>query len=250
MVRLDADGAIASITLDRPDRRNALTPDMLDEVPSLVRRAEQAARVIVLRGEGQVFCAGFDLSLCRDDPTGETMKSLLRGLSMAVRSLRRSRLPVVAAGHAAAIAGGCALLGGADFVITNDEARLGYPVLRLGVSPAVSAPFLRAGVGDAACRERLLDTGLISGGEAARIGLAWRSLARPEAVAPAAMELAERLAYKSAPALAATKAWLNEIDGTGAAHWPDRALDASLGLAGGAEERAMLPAAWGGGERG
>jgi len=249
MVRLDIAGAVASITLDRPDRRNALSPEMLDAIPAMVDRAARDARVIVLRGEGRAFCAGFDLSLCRDDPSGETMRSLLRGLSMAVRSLRRSRVPVVAAAHGAAIAGGCALLGGGDFVITNDDARLGYPVLLLGVSPAVSAPFLRAAVGDAACRERLLDTGLISGREAARIGLAWRSVPGPEAVHPTAMELAERLLSKSAAALAATKAWLNEIDATGAAHWPDRALEASLGLAGGGEERSMLPAAWGGGAR-
>lgn len=250
MLRLDIAGAVASITLDRPDRRNALSPEMLDAIPAMVDRGARDARVIVLRGEGRAFCAGFDLSLCRDDPAGETMRSLLRGLSMAVRSLRRCRVPVVAAAHGAAIAGGCALLGGADFVITDDEARLGYPVLLLGVSPAVSAPFLRAAVGDAACRERLLDTRLIAGREAARIGLAWRSVPGPEAVLPTAMELAERLLSKSAAALVATKALLNEIDETGAAHWPDRALEASLRLAGGGEERSMLPAAWGGGARG
>ncbi|MCL4742225.1 MAG: enoyl-CoA hydratase/isomerase family protein [Phycisphaerales bacterium] len=247
MVRLDIPGAVASITLDRPDRRNALTPEMLDAIPALVDRAARDARAIVLRGEGRVFCAGFDLSLCRDDPAGETMRSLLRGLSTAVRSLRGCRVPVVAAAHGAAIAGGCALLGGADFVITNDHARLGYPVLLLGVSPAVSAPFLRATVGDAACRERLLDSALISGREAERIGLAHHSTTDPEAVLPTAMELAESLTLKSAAALAATKAWLNEIDGTGGSYWPGMALGASLGLAGGEEERSMLPAAWTGG---
>lgn len=246
MIRLDTAQGVASITLDRPDRRNALTPEMLDAIPALVDQAAKNAGVIVFRGEGRVFCAGFDLWLCRDDPDGETMRSLLRGLSTAVRSLRGCRVPVIAAAHGAAIAGGCALLGGADFVITNDDARLGYPVLHLGISPAVSAPFLRAGVGDSACRERLLDIGLISGREAVRIGLAWRSVGDAEAVLPAAMELSQRLALNSPAALAATKVWLNEIDGTGAPAWPDRALEASLGLAGGAEERSMLPAAWGG----
>ncbi|GIK20127.1 MAG: enoyl-CoA hydratase/isomerase family protein [Leptolyngbya sp. PLA2] len=245
MIRLDFDCTIASITLDRPDRRNALTPEMLDAIPGMVDQAAQSARVIVLQGAGQAFCAGFDLSLCKDDPIGDTMKSLLRGLSMAVRSLRACRVPVVAAAHGAAVAGGCALLGGADFVIANDEARLGYPVLRLGVSPAVSAPFLRAAVGDALCRERLLDTGLISGREAARLGWVWRSVPDPDSVRTAAFELAQRLIPKSAAALAATKRWLNTIDGTENTEWPERALQASLRLAGGAEERAMLPAAWG-----
>lgn len=235
---------LGEIVIDRPDKRNALTPAMLEDLPARVLEleADGAVRAIVLRGQGQVFCAGFDLSLCRE--TSDALGAMLRGLSLSVRTMRRCTKPVVVAAQGAAIAGGCALLGGADLVVTSQCAKLGYPVVRLGISPAVTAPFLRLAVGDRPLRARLLDPQLFDGVEARRIGLATLCVDTPEDVVPRAQIEAMRLAAKPPGAYATTKRWLNEIEGSAEDDQIDRALAVSLGLVGGEEERALLAQMW------
>jgi methylglutaconyl-CoA hydratase len=235
---------VAEIILDRPDKRNALTPDMLRE---LVRAAEQCnvdddVRAIVLRGEGRVFCAGFDLDLCRDDQS--VLPALLRELSAAVRALRRARIPVVCAAHGGAIAGGCALLGGADIVVTDMRAKLGYPVTRLGISPAVTTPALCANVTGSGARRLLLAPSLVDGEAAQRLGMAHLVVETPEDVTARAQIEAGKLARKPTSGLQATKAWMNTLDGTADDHPFDRALEVSLSLSGGEEERELLARFW------
>ena len=241
MIDIRIEDGVRIITLSRPDKRNALTPDMLE---ALVRAVNECTeRALLLRGEGRVFCAGFDLTLSRDDHT--ILPRLLAGLSQAIRALRAAGPPVVIAAHAAAIAGGCALLGGADFVITNHDAKLGYPVLLLGISPAVSGPSLIDTCGDRRARELMLHPRLISGADALRMGLVAESLPDPAAVDTRAHALARELAAKPPVALARTRAWLNTIESHRRS--PDAfdvALDVSLGLVDGAEGRRMLAAAW------
>lgn len=238
MISVEPDGDVAVIRLDRAEKRNALTPPMLASLAGAFDRASSAGAV-VLSGVGDVFCAGFDLSLCRDD-TG-TLARLLEGLSKAVVAMRTTPAPIVLCAHGAAIAGGCALLGGADLVITDAGAKLGYPVLRLGISPAVTTPFLRNSVGDGACRARVLDPAVIDGREALRIGLAHECLDDRAACEPRALELARSLAAKPRESLRWTKAWLNTV-----APWPAAgdALAVSLSLVGGDEEARMLPQVW------
>jgi enoyl-CoA hydratase/carnithine racemase len=172
------------------------------------------------------------------------MRSLLTGLSNVIAALRKCPCPVVIAAHGAAIAGGCALLGGADFVITNATAKMGYPVTRLGVSPAVSSPFLRQMVSDGSARARLLDSELINGTTACAIGLAHECVDDADAVVPRAMELARALAAKPPGALRETKRWLNHLDGSCDGETIHGALHASLGLVGGDEERMFLNRMW------
>ncbi|MFM9995612.1 MAG: enoyl-CoA hydratase/isomerase family protein [Phycisphaerales bacterium] len=238
MIRVEHDGALAFVVIDRADRRNALMPEMLVAMRDRAAEAAKTARVLVLRGEGAVFCSGFDLKLCREHPDGSVMRALLTNLGAVIGALRALPIPVVVAAHGAAIAGGCALLGGADVAVADRGAKLGYPVVKIGVSPAVSAPFLRLGTGDGAARARLLEPELISGEEAARVGLVHALVDRPADVLPRAIEIARDLAGKPPHTIAATKAWLNEIDGAGA--FAARGLDVSLGLAGGEEERERL----------
>ncbi|HBS28210.1 MAG TPA: enoyl-CoA hydratase [Phycisphaerales bacterium] len=248
--RLDHGGpgfaGVAEIVLDRAEKRNALTPAMLDEmvVRAEALNADPSVRAIVLRGEGSVFCAGFDLSLCRDDPT--PLAEMLRGLARAIRALRRGRVPVVAAAHGGAIAGGCALLGAADLVVGDRRGKYGYPVVSLGISPAVSAPTLRRAVGERAARARLLDPALIDGDEAKRIGLLDLCTEIPEDVVPRAQIEAGALGRKPPGALAATKRWLNEVEGTLGDAELDTALAASLAIVGSREERERLATLFGG----
>lgn len=236
MIRVEHHGPVTILLLDRPEKRNALLPEMLLDLGRALASLPATTRVVVMSGRGDVFCSGFDLAACAA-PDGVVTRALLTELSALIAAMKRCPHPVVLGAQGAAIAGGCALLGGADVVVSDLEARLGYPVLRLGISPAVSAPFLAAHIGQGPCRARLLDTGLISGHEAMQIGLVHEIVGEASLVLPRARELAERLAAKPAGALAATKAWLQELELARNPDAPRRGLEASLAGVGGEEER-------------
>lgn len=238
MIRVEECGGVGTITLARPEVRNALTPGMLTDLAAAVEDLGGRSGCVLVGGEGSVFCAGFDLSICRESADGAVMRALLAGLDGAVRAMRACPTPVVLACQGAAIAGGCALVAGADFAVADRGAKLGYPVVLLGISPAVSAATLGPRVGFGPARVRMLDPGLISGEEAAGIGLVSDLVETRGEVAGAARRLAEQLAAKPSGALAATKRWLGELDGT--IGMGDAGLEVSLGLTGGAEERRLL----------
>ena len=241
MIQVEPIGEVAIIRLDRAEKRNALTPKMLASLCGTLDRAA-SARAIVLSGVGEVFCAGFDLTLCRDDDA--VLGELLEGLSKAVRAIRQAPCPVVASAHGAAIAGGCALAGACDIIVTDRGAKLGYPVVRLGLSPAVNAPTLRASVGDGPTRARSLDPALIDGTEALRIGLAHHCVGTAGESEALAIKLAQELERKPRHGLAYTKRWLGELDGTLDEDGLERALQVSMSLVGSAEQRERLADVW------
>ena len=243
LVKIELIDQVGVISLNRPDKRNAMVPAMLDQLNAAVLDTVTKAQALVLVGEGSVFCAGFDLKQCANDPSGELMRALLTGLSTCVRSMRAIEIPVVLGVRGAAVAGGCALLGGADVVIADEQAKLGYPVVKIGVSPAVSAAFMLASITPGAVRSRLIDTKLLSGIEAKQIGLVHETVDDPDGVRSRAIELANTLASKPGSGVRATKQWLNEI----CAPMSDRAqdgLDVSLSLTGSQEEQERLAALW------
>lgn len=219
--------------LSRPERRNALTPDMLGDLAERIEHATDA-RTMLLLGEGKAFCAGFDLDLCVGPHGDANLKSLLTGLSRCIAAMRALPIPVVIGVQGAAIAGGCALLGGGDVVVAHPDAKLGYPVTRLGISPAVSAPFVATPPGQA--RRLMLDPGLIDARRGCEIGLVHELHDDPAA---RATEQADQLADKPQHALAATKHWLNELTPADAEH----GLATSLGLVGDAESHRLIAAA-------
>ncbi len=237
-------GPVVVVRLARPERRNAQTPEMLSRLTRLIRDVGACAdaRAVVLSGRGETFCSGFDLSLCREDPG--VLSELLFALSHATRAMRECPLPVVVSAHGGAIAGGCALAAAADFALTNADAKLGYPVVRLGISPAVNAPALGATIGPGPARVRALDPGLISGREAHRLGLVHECLETWSEVEPRSIALARELAQKPAVALAETKRWLNDLDHSTDASRLDEALHASLALVGTPEQTERLAELW------
>ncbi len=241
MIQFEARGEVAIIRLDRAAKKNAQTPAMLASLCATIRTS-LSARAIVLSGVGDVFCAGFDLSSARDDES--VLPALLRGLASAVRELRGAPCPVVGSAHGAAIAGGCALLCGCDFVVTDRGAKLGYPAVKLGISPAVSAHHLACCVGAGSARTRLLDPGVVGGEEAVRIGLASHLVETPGECEAKAAEVATALAAKPRHALGYTRRWLNELEGSLAEDRLGRALAASLSGVGADEQRTMLGKAW------
>lgn len=246
MILVTTANAVTTIALDRADKRNALTPAMSGALEKAILNAATSARAggtnaVVLTGEGDVFCAGFDLTLCKDDDT--VLEQLLRGLAACVKALRGVPCPVVVSAHGAAIAGGCALLGGCDIVVTHAGAKLGYPVLPLGISPAVSAPTLMSLTGAGHARTLQLGGRVISGEDALRMGLAHECVGSAEACKARAAQIAMELAGKPPHALAATKAWVQELDPAGDSVVA-AALQASLSLVNSAEQRSLLPTAW------
>lgn len=240
MVIVDNTPPIAVIRLSRPEKRNAMTPEMLRELLAAIQQPPDGTRALVICGVGAAFCAGFDLAMCKADTSGKTMRELLSGLSACVRWMRASALPIVVAAHGSAIAGGCALVAAADVVVADRGCKLGYPVVRIGVSPAVNAPFVNEALGPGRSRERLLDTALVRAEHAD--GLVHELVDGPADVLARAMAVAGQLAAKGPAAIAATKKLLADIAATRSMDAAERSLAASLSLVGGDEERRMLGA--------
>jgi methylglutaconyl-CoA hydratase len=245
MIRTTIEGGLGRIAIARPERRNALTPDMLDALSRAANELGPACDVILMYGEGPAFCAGFDLDLCRDDPGGAVLGQLLEGLWGAVRAFQAQPCPVIMAVHGAAIAGGCALLGGADIVVAEHNTKLGYPVTRLGISPGVSAPFLSAQIPSGAVRELQLDPGLITCQRARDLGLVSEEVDGPEATIEQATRIALDVRSKPREAVRATRRWLQELSAL-PGEGEDMGLRTSMGLVGGDEVSRMLPRAWSG----
>jgi len=234
VIRIVLDGPLTVVEFARPEKRNALTVAMIDDARAGIESAVRS-RAVVLAGQGPAFSTGFDLSSVAGDDA--QLAALLRALAGLLGAIRACPCPVVCAAHGAALAGACAIAAASDVTVTDKDARLGYPVLRLGVSPAVSAPALIEAVGAGPARARMLDSGVIDGRRAVEIGLVHECAPDGDACRDRAVEIARALAEKPPHALAATKRWLNEIGGAGV--HADAALRASLATAGTEEQRSM-----------
>ncbi|MBL0869758.1 MAG: enoyl-CoA hydratase/isomerase family protein [Phycisphaerales bacterium] len=244
LVRIETHDAVTVILLSRVDKRNAMTPTMLDELLSAIDHATTAnpCRALILSGDGPIFCGGFDLKLCHQTPG--TLKQLLTKLASCIQRLRSLDIPVIIAAQGGAIAGAAALLSACDFALSNREATIGYPVVPLGISPAVSAPTLSQRVGKGGARRLQLDPGLITGEEAARLGLIDICCDIREDVLPRAQRLARELISKPAHAYAATKLLLRELEELSGSAWSEEGLNASLKLADNPDQQTRLGAIW------
>jgi enoyl-CoA hydratase len=182
-VRYSVDGAIATILMDRPERRNALNHQMLDDLDGAFDAAERdpTVRVVILAGNGPSFCSGYDLggSYYITPPQGGwTVGSgldRLRGIEDRYRRIWDFAKPTIARVHGHAIAGGCYLQLLCDISVAADDAVLGHPAVRLG--GVSSMPLWQVVLGPKVARYLLFTGRTVSGAEAARIGLV--SLAVP-----------------------------------------------------------------------
>jgi methylglutaconyl-CoA hydratase len=218
-LRLHRDGPVATITFADPDRRNALSAAMFDALEPAIGSVEAATssgaadscRVLRLRGEGSAFCAGFDLDAMAEDGL---LPSFLERLGAVCRRLRRLDAIVVAEVHGPAVAGGCAIVSACDIVHAGPDARFGYPVHRLGISPAVSIPTLLPAIESGGARHLMLGGDLIDAATALRLGLAHAVHADREHLASGVAALCDRLAAMDAVTIRETKRHLNTLDGT------------------------------------
>jgi methylglutaconyl-CoA hydratase len=207
---------VLTLALNRPDKRNALSSQLIGRLAEALDAADLDAeiRVVVLRGEGPDFCAGADLAELRASAgrdAGENEADAMRLGELFLR-LRRLPKPVVAAVHGNALAGGCGLATACDLVVATETARFGYPEIQRGFVPAMVLAMLRRLVGEGVAFD-LVGTGrVLSAQDAAHLGLVAR-LAPDRELDRVLQSVVEPLASGSATALALTKQLLYELDG-------------------------------------
>jgi enoyl-CoA hydratase/carnithine racemase len=198
---------VASVTLNRPDVRNALSATLIRELEQALAtlEADPAARVIVLSGAGdKAFCAGADLKGVGDRGTTLQARESFGGLARILEAMARMKTPVIAKVHGFALAGGCGLAAGCDIVVAADDAVFGLPEIKIGLLPLiVMAPILRS-VGRKRGMLMILSGEQVSAREAYEMGLVSRLVPRAE-LSPAVDALARALAGFSPTALGLAK---------------------------------------------
>lgn len=216
LLEIDARTGTADLVLNRPERRNALDAALVAALKTALRRADadERVRVIALRGAGPDFCAGADLRELQATVNAGPEASLADAESLGeLFALPRALgKPVVAVVHGRALAGGCGLATACDLVLAAEDARLGYPEVKLGFVPAMVMAILRRSVGEKRAFELVALGDTIDASAALECGLVNRVFPAPSFEAEVADYL-ERLARRSASALALSKRLLYDIDG-------------------------------------
>jgi enoyl-CoA hydratase/carnithine racemase len=180
---VDVTGGVGTITLNRPEVRNALNQTMVSEIEAGLETLERDAdaRVIVLRGAGErAFCAGADLKGVGDRGTTLAARESFSGLARILEAMARMKTPIIARVHGYALAGGCGLAAGCDIVVAAEDAVFGLPEIKIGVLPLiVMGPILRM-VGRKRAMLMILAGEQFSGREAFEMGLVSRVVPRAD----------------------------------------------------------------------
>jgi methylglutaconyl-CoA hydratase len=160
---------ITLITLNRPERRNALTIELMRELTVAVEEAaaDPKQRILILRGAGKAFCTGLDLEEAAKESPHATAEVVARTLL----ALAETRLVTIAIVHGAAVAGGAGIMSACDFVIAAERTKIGYPEVRRGLVAGLVMTFLRRQLRERDLRELLLASELIDAERAREIGL-------------------------------------------------------------------------------
>jgi methylglutaconyl-CoA hydratase len=196
-IELTETSGVAIITLNRPDKRNAITYELIEDLLGALREvAHSNAQVLILTGAGKAFCSGMDLENLKTLIGRSPEQSLEDSRTMAslFRTLYDFPKPTIAAVNGAAIAGGTGLATLCDFTLAVPEAKFGYTEVRIGFVPAIVSTFLLRQAGEKIARDLLLTGRLFDAAEAQRIGLVTEIvsadllLQRAEAIAAQLME--------------------------------------------------------------
>ena len=211
-VELALEGGVATLTLNRPDKRNAISFELIDDLlRALDEVAKSDAIVLILTGAGKAFCSGMDLENLKA-LLGRTPEQNLEDSQTMVRLFRALyEFPkvTIAAVNGAAIAGGTGLALLCDFTLAVPEAKFGYTEVRIGFVPAIVSTFLVRQVGEKQARDLLLTGRLFGTDEALRMGLI-SEMVPPENLMSRARQLAALLMENSAASLRATKQLLTD----------------------------------------
>jgi methylglutaconyl-CoA hydratase len=200
-------GELATITLNRPEKRNAISTRMIEELVAALDEAEKGAGcAVIITGTGKAFCSGMDLDGLRAIATQSSQENMEDSRRMAKMFLRIYSFPkpVISAVNGAAIAGGCGIATLADFTLAVPEAKFGYTEVKIGFIPALVSVFLRRQVGEKITRDLLLSGRILDAAEAQRLGLVSEIVAA-DSLLPRARELAGTLLASSPTSIARTK---------------------------------------------
>jgi methylglutaconyl-CoA hydratase len=200
---------ITVVTLNRPERRNALTLELLTELCAAINIAsgQPEQRVLILRGSGASFCTGLDLKEAADQTKAHATAEMVANTLLTVS---QTRLVTVAAVHGAAVAGGAGIMSACDFVVAGEKTKIGYPEVRRGLVAGLVMTFLRRQVGERNMRELLFSGELIDAARAKEIALVNRVVAA-EDVMNEAKKFAASVLQGAPGALAQTKRLVEEL---------------------------------------
>lgn len=216
MVLTEILNKIGYISLNRPEKRNALGPDLIRALDEAFQQFESddQVKVIVLRANGKAFCAGADLAYLQDLQGFSFAENLEDSLRLKQLFARIYSLPkvVIAEVQGHAIAGGCGLMSVCDFAFTVPEALFGYTEVRIGFIPALVSVFLQEQIGGAKTQELLLSGELVSAEKAKELGLV-NEIVSPEELADRVAGFASNLIQNnSSNSMAQTKILLRKLD--------------------------------------
>jgi methylglutaconyl-CoA hydratase len=211
-LQLDFDSGIATLTLNRPDKRNAISYELIDDLLRALEEVQDSpAQVLIVTGAGKAFCSGMDLdnlkALTARTPD-ETVEDS-RKMASLFRALYDFPKPTIAAVNGAAVAGGTGIATLCDFTLAVPDAKFGYTEVRIGFVPAIVSTFLLRQVGEKIARDLLLTGRLFDAQEALRIGLI-NEIVPAEKLLDRARELAGQLMENSPTSLTYTKRLLRE----------------------------------------
>lgn len=215
-VLYSVDGAVARITLNRPDKRNALNAAVIAGIKDALREAshDERVRVVVITGAGKDFCSGADLSQLQQiaqasvSENAEDARSLLELFIL----IRQIHVPVVAAVTGRALAGGCGLASACDLVLASASARFGYPEVKIGFVPAMVMAILRRNVSEKRAFELLTRGAELNAEQAHEFGLINKVYA-DEHFEAEVQSYVNEFAKLSRSAVALTKTLLYQMDG-------------------------------------
>jgi methylglutaconyl-CoA hydratase len=211
-LHLAHESRIATITLNRPDKRNAISYELIEDLlAALDEVANSSALVLILTGAGKAFCSGMDLENLKALVGRLPEQNLKDSETMArlFRSLYDFPRPTIAAVNGAAIAGGCGLATLCDFTLAVSDAKFGYTEVHIGFVPAIVSTFLLRQVGEKHARDLLLTGRIVGAEEAYRIGLI-NEIVPAEKLSERARELASQLMENSPASLVCTKRLLSD----------------------------------------
>lgn len=211
-IQIAYDSSIATITLNRPDKRNAISFELIDDLLAGLKEVEHSdALVLIVTGAGKAFCSGMDLENLKGLMGGTPEQNLKDSETMVrlFRSLYEFSKVTIAAVNGAAIAGGTGLALLCDFTVAVPEAKFGYTEVRIGFVPAIVSTFLLRQTGEKYARDLLLTGRIIGAEEAARMGLV-NEIVAPEKLLTRVRELAALLMENSPSSLRATKKLLSD----------------------------------------
>ena len=206
-LQLATTGDIATITLNRPEKRNAISPEMILDILAAFDEVESgAARVLIVTGAGKAFCSGMDLEALKAlaKQTSTEQREDADRLTKLFRRIWSFPRPTIAAVNGHAIAGGCGLATLCDCTIAVPEAKFGYPEVKIGFLPAVVSIFLVRQIGEKNARDLLLTGKTIEAAEAHRLGLV-SEIVPAEELSNRAQQLAATLLAASPTSLRITK---------------------------------------------